>query len=120
MALEVIAETEGDWPFGSLPSYTVGKVIKDRRAQFGLAHWTSHDLRRTALTQMGRLGVSPFIRGHVANHRTTTKAGMTLGVYDQYDYEKEKREALDLWAGRLSGIITGAAEVTPLRGVGNG
>ena len=45
-----------------------------------------------------RLGVAPIVRGHILNHRTITKAGVTLGVYDQYDYAKEKREALDLWA----------------------
>jgi len=42
--------------------------------------------------------------GHVANHRTTTRAGVTLAVYSQYTYDKEKRAALDLWAERLQAI----------------
>jgi hypothetical protein len=58
-----------------------------------------------------RLAVAPIVLGHVANHRTTTKAGITLGVYVQHAYEKEKREALELWANRLQGIISGGAEV---------
>ena len=36
---------------------------------------------RTALTGMARLGVAPIVLGHVANHRTTTRAGVTLAVY---------------------------------------
>jgi hypothetical protein len=36
--------------------------------------------------------------GNIANHRTTTKAGITLGVYVHHAYEREKREALELWA----------------------
>jgi integrase len=71
--------------------------------------WTAHDLRRTALTKMAELGVAPIVLGHVANHRTTTKAGITLGVYVQHAYEREKREALELWADRLQGIISGGA-----------
>jgi hypothetical protein len=45
---------------------------------------------------------------------STTKAGMTLGVYVQHAYEREKREALDLWANRLHGIISGAGEVVAI------
>ena len=54
---------------------------------------------------MARLGVSPIVRGHILNHRTITKAGVTLGVYDQYDYAEEKREALDLWASRFGALV---------------
>ena len=87
-----------------------------RRAQLGMPSWTAHDLRRTVLTQMGKLGIPPLVRGHVANHRTITKAGVTLGVYDQWSYEAEKRQALDLWADRLQAIIEGkGADVLPMR-----
>jgi integrase len=75
------------------------QIVEDR--------WTAHDLRRTALTKMAELGVAPIVLGHVANHRTTTKAGVTLGVYVQHQYEKEKRDALELWANRLQAIISG-------------
>jgi len=76
--------------------------------------WTAHDLRRTALTKMAELGVAPIVIGHVANHRTTTKAGITLGIYIQHEYEQEKRAALDLWANRLQGIISGGADVVSI------
>jgi integrase len=130
MAIEVIKEALADgeafvFPSddGPMPPRAVAKTIarateptKDHpKGRFGLAPFTAHDLRRTALTGMARLGVAPIVIGHVANHRTTTKAGMTLAVYVQHQYEKEKREALALWADRLAGIVGGGAEVVTMR-----
>jgi integrase len=83
------------------------QIVEDR--------WTAHDLRRSALTKMAELGIAPIVLGHIANHRTTTKAGITLGVYVHHQYEKEKRQALELWADRLQGIISGAGEVVAIR-----
>jgi integrase len=101
---------------GSLSPVAVARTIlrgneitKDRPlGRFGIAPWSAHDLRRTALTEMARLGVAPIVLGHVANHRSVTRAGVTLSVYSHYQYDKEKREALDLWAERLTAIIDGA------------
>ncbi|HVI65223.1 MAG TPA: tyrosine-type recombinase/integrase [Bradyrhizobium sp.] len=107
MALEIIGES-----FDVVRRMYVSDTIREN--QFGLPRWTTHDLRRTALTKMAELGVAPIVLGHVANHRTTTKAGITLGVYVQHAYEKEKREALELWANRLQGIISGAGEVVAI------
>jgi integrase len=109
LALEIIAEG----PFGLSRSHVTNSIC-DAQAKFGIAQWTAHDLRRTALTKMAELGVAPIVLGHIANHRTTTKAGITLGVYVQHAYEREKREALELWADRLQGIIDGGAEVVSI------
>jgi hypothetical protein len=84
------------------------------RYQIVEERWSAHDLRRSALTKMAELGVAPIVLGHIANHRTTTKAGITLGVYVHHAYEKEKRAALELWADRLEGIISGAGKVVAL------
>ncbi len=84
--------------------------------RFGIAQWSSHDLRRTAVTKMGELGIPPIVVGHVINHSSVTRAGVTLRVYSHYTYEKEKREALELWADHLNAICKGAtATITPLR-----
>jgi integrase len=87
----------------------VTKSICDAQAKLQIAQFTPHDLRRTALTKMAELGIPPIVLGHIANHRTTTKASITLGVYVQYQYENEKRKALELWAKRLEGIVSGGA-----------
>jgi integrase len=97
----------------------IGKAVERALPEFGIAHWTLHDLRRTAVTGMAELGVSPIVLGHVINHRSVTKAGVTLAVYSHYDYAKEKREALELWADRLSAIVTGGgAQVIPMNASG--
>jgi hypothetical protein len=111
LAVDIIKEAGGQ--FGVSRGH-VSDSIRDYQDQIGIAQWTAHDLRRTALTQMAKLGVAPIVLGHIANHRTTTKAGITLGVYVQHAYEKEKREALDLWATRLQGIISGGADVVAI------
>ena len=104
---------------GSLPPVAVARTIL--RANNGLAVSASRPGRHTIcgglrLTGMARLGVAPIVMGHVANHRTTTRAGVTLSAYSQYAYDKEKRQALDLWADRLKAIVgAGGAAVLPMR-----
>ena len=99
-----------------LPPHRTNKYVTNYQTKFSVRNWSAHDLRRTMCTHMVRLGASPLIVGHVVNHRGTTKAGMTLAVYVQYTFDKEKREALDAWAERLSGIISGgAAKVLPMQ-----
>ena len=76
------------------------------RYQIVSERYTAHDLRRTALTGMAKLGISPIVIANVANHRSVSKAGVTLGCYIQYDYSDEKRDALSRWATRLQTIVS--------------
>jgi integrase len=128
LAIALIREAlaAGDSPFvfpdgagARLPVAVAAQVYHaHRRGRSPLPHFTVHDLRRTALTNMASLGVSPLVLGHVANHLTTTKAGMTLRVYVRHSFLSEKAAALDLWSDRLSAIVTGntPAKILPLRG----
>jgi integrase len=74
--------------------------------RFGTPPWTPHDLRRTVLTQLARMGTMPIVIGAVANHLSVTKANVTFANYVQYDYAKEKREALEAWSRRLAEIVS--------------
>jgi integrase len=119
LALELIAEARthnnGDRILKT-EAGLVARAFVDKRDRIPVAHFTAHDLRRTAVTGMQMLGVSPIIAGHVVNHRSSTKSGITLSVYARYDYGKEKREALDAWADRLRAIVAGgAATVLPMQ-----
>jgi integrase len=64
------------------------------------APWTIHDLRRTAATEMGRLGVSRFVIGKVLNHADRS----VTGIYDRHLYLQEKRHALETWAQYLESL----------------
>lgn len=91
------------------------KRLEEDGKVMGLEPWTPHDLRRTAATGMEELGVSPFVVGHVLNHVSATKSTVTSRVYARYDYMREKRDALDLWADRLAGLIGGkGAAIVPM------
>lgn len=130
-AVEALAERKDravpNWVFpgpGSRAAVTgasVPKAVKREEVAkrgkatiMGIAPWTPHDLRRSAATGMAELGVSPFIIAHVLGHVSVTKATVTGKHYDKYDYGKEKREALELWADRLAGIVVGGANVVAI------
>ena len=116
LALELIAQAKVI--YGRLFRIGVVKVaqtITRRRDRLPVDGWTAHDLRRTACTHMAMLGVSPLIIGQVVNHRGTTRSTVTLSTYVRYSFDKEKREALALWAAHLDAIVRGGAKVMPMR-----
>jgi integrase len=120
LAIELIeqarAESGGDRLF-KMSASNVATMLVQKRDSLPVKGWTSHDLRRTAATGMAVLGVSPHVIGHCVNHRSTTRAGVTLTTYVQHTYEREKREALQLWADRIGAIVGGGgAKVLPMRG----
>lgn len=69
----------------------------------GVDHWRIHDFRRTAASGMARLGVTPYVVEKILNHVSGTFAGV-LGVYNQYGYDQEKRDALNKWAEYVIGL----------------
>ena len=65
----------------------------------------AHDLRRTAATRMAEAGIP---RDHIAKVLNHVEGGpAATRVYDQYNYDAEKRDALDRWARGLAAIIEG-------------
>jgi hypothetical protein len=46
---------------------------------------------------MGEAGVDRFHIAHVLNHRSVAHSSVTA-TYDRYQYDKEKRAALETWA----------------------
>ena len=103
---------------GSLSPVAVARTILRANAgrRFGIAPWSAHDLRRSALTGMARLGVAPIVLGHVANHRTTTRAGAGSRCTATAPTARSARR-LSFWADYLDTIIigVGAAAVVPMR-----
>ncbi len=117
-ALTILAEApriEGrDLVFGSgvggFQGFTRAKAVLDRDSR--VAGWRLHDLRRTAATGMGDLGVLPHVVEAVLNHISGSKAGVA-GVYNYALYNPEKRAALDLWARHLAALEPGVEIAAP-------
>lgn len=77
------------------------KIKARKEPYFGMKPWSPHDLRRTARTNMARVGVLDEVGEEVVNH---IKPGV-VGVYNKYRYDKEKEEALLKWEGLLLEIL---------------
>jgi integrase len=65
-----------------------------------LDEWKPHDLRRTAASGMAKCGVFQEVIERVQNRISGKFAGVA-GIYNRYDYEKEKKEALEKWSKAL-------------------
>ena len=95
--------------------------LRSALAAAGLERAKPHDLRRTTLSHLGRLGTDPLIIGHVANHISATRNTVTTAVYVRHDYLPEKRDALTKWGAALARIVCGeeptivTSNVFPLR-----
>jgi integrase len=66
--------------------------------------WVIHDIRRSVATGMGNLGVAPHVIEAVLNH-VGHRAGVS-GVYNRGSYDREKRNALALWASHIESIVS--------------
>ena len=62
-----------------------------------------HDLRRTASTRIAEAGISQTDIGRVLNH--SEGGPRVTQVYNRYEYDKEKRNALDKWASLLDRVL---------------
>ena len=90
-----------DYVFGKYSEWSRPKVALDQR--LGIAPWRIHDLRRTAATYMGELGVQPHHIEAVLNHYSGHRSGVA-GVYQRAKYSDEMRVALQRWADYINKI----------------
>ncbi len=92
-----------------LDARMVAAFKAERGSKAVLVPWRLHDLRRTAATRMGDLGVQPHVVEAVLNHISGSKAGVA-GIYNRAAYAAEKRAALALWAERVASLTSGAPD----------
>ncbi len=110
---EALAETAAS-PFlfpgptgAAIQPRSVSKAMERTRERLGLGDVTVHDLRRTAGSMLTRFGVPREVRSRVLNHGGKRKGSITESVYSWYDYDAEKRAALNLWADALDAMVVG-------------
>jgi integrase len=94
------------------------EIARDERAQdVEIPRWTFHDLRRTAVSCMARLGIALPVIEKVVNHSSGSFAGI-VGVYQRHSFADEKRTALQAWANFvLSTVERRPANVVSIKAV---
>jgi integrase len=111
---------------GGFSGWSRAKRELDQRAS--VSGWTHHDLRRYGSTTMNNEGIAlPHITESALGHavlRHVTDQGQVLRAqsserrYNYATYPEQVRAALDLWAGRVTRLVSGElrpAKVLALR-----
>ena len=108
---DFVFTTTGD---SGLGGFSRAKERIDRKMK-ATKPWTFHDLRRTASTNIGDIGVQPHIVEAVLNHISGHRAGVA-GTYNRAAYAAEKADALQRWADHVEWLVTGrpGGKVTPI------
>lgn len=97
------------YPAAEAAKLVGNQAIKaSKNSYFGMKPWSPQDLRRTARTNMARVGVIDEVAEEVVNHK---KSGI-VGVYNKYRYDKEKEVALTKWEQLLIEILKAGPEAS--------
>jgi len=75
----------------------------------GIAHFTVHDLRRTCRSLLAEVGIPRDIAERCLNH----KIKGVEGIYDRYDYQSERKEALKKISCLITPLVNKESNVTP-------
>jgi integrase len=109
--LQRVAPTMGrDQLFGNRAAGFTGwpqaKTRLDQRLGDSVRSWRVHDLRRSAATHMGDLGIAPHIIEACLNHYSGHRRGVG-GVYNRARYDREVTAALERWARHIDAMVSG-------------
>ena len=84
---------------------SLAQGIARYRSSCDVRPFIPRDIRRTCKTLMGELGISKHIRDILQNHALQD---VSSKHYDRYEYENEKRIALEAWEQKLQLSNTGS------------
>ena len=103
---DLVFTTNGRTPF---QAWSKAKRELDQRS--AISGWTLHDLRRTVVSGMARLGIPPHIADKILNHQSGTISGVAA-VYQRHQFLTERRDALDRWSDHVHRVVSGAEVIT--------
>ena len=83
----------------SRPNDVMREIVK----RVGIERATPHDLRRTCLTIITRLGFGRDAMDRIANHED----GRVRDVYDRHHYSEENRRVMEAVAGHVMAVAEG-------------
>jgi integrase len=111
MAVLTHADHRGPYVFSLLgtkpfPGFSRAKRRLDQLS--GVTGWRLHDLRRTCVSGMARLGIAPHVADKILNHQSGTISGVAA-VYQRHEFPAERQEALERWGTHVDRIVGDAA-----------
>lgn len=86
---------------GMMAKNVLHQGIRRELETLGMAHFTPHDLRRSAATLLAAVGCPRYWVVLMLNHTD----GTVTSIYDQYSYDAEKRKAVEVLDFVLSRIL---------------
>jgi integrase len=86
-------------------------IRRDRASK--LAPWWLHDFRRTGASVLAKLGFDPIVIDKILSHKPQKLRGVA-GIYQRYDYAREQKRALEVWAAYVTGLGRDEPEVVDL------
>lgn len=90
----------------------VDHAVRRTLKTFGIEHFTPHDLRRTAASQITGIGIPRLTVKKILNHADSE----ITAIYDRHSYDSEKQRAMLAWDGKLRSIIKGGkAKILPIQ-----
>lgn len=107
---QLLFTTKGETPVSgySRAKMRIDDIMKKAATKEGISlrPWTVHDIRRTVATGMQSLGVKLEVTEEVLNHKTGSRTAIARR-YQVYEYEAEKRAALETWERHLLSLVSG-------------
>jgi integrase len=110
---KLLFSLDGERPVTSFSRFKqlIGDAVTVMRGRTPLDPWVFHDLRRTMVSGMARLGISLPVIERCINHKSGSFRGI-VGVYQRHDFAKERRQAFEAWASFIMSIVENKAEAT--------
>src|SRR3984893_6198931 len=90
------------------PFQDFGRAKRELDELSGVTGWRLHDLRRTCVSGMARLGIPPHVADKILNHQSGTISGVAA-VYQRHDFLAERKDALERWGAHVRKILTDAS-----------
>jgi integrase len=90
---------------GSKPFHHFASAKRKLDELSGVTGWRLHDLRRTCVSGMARLGVAPHVADKILNHQSGTISGVAA-VYQRHQFLSERKDALERWGTHVGRIVT--------------
>jgi integrase len=89
---------------GTRPFQDFSRAKRELDELSGVTGWRLHDLRRTCVSGMARLGIPPHVADKILNHQSGTISGVAA-VYQRHDFLAERKDALERWSAHVAKIV---------------